>query len=395
MSIQNGVRSTALNFFDLPREARDLIYGFALPTVYPVHGQGPRMDYHITYSPDIPVVSKQYLGLFLVNRQMRSESVEIFYEQATVVVTISAVCKNILSISYPSDGLHPIELPSWALRIRHWRVEFFSVRLTKKIRMPSSDSGYKDHFRDTCNFLAQVARIESMTVILRCASKRNVIIGEPTGDTREEDTSHEEESSHEGESFDDPHEEGFDNGDSDPDLEYRTTIPKYASLQLLIRQLRVVRELSIDVDCGAPRCRKLVDEAGQMVWANQPSAAIADMESSFEALKRQLKSVNRHTGWYEPFEKMWKWLELSEFSEYWNETPKSPEHFLVDFRREEGNIKDFLYKQEQPAYHKLKERLGTVEQDISKLQEQHAELAAELAAIKRPSSASFSSSSST
>ncbi|KAL8699681.1 MAG: hypothetical protein Q9201_005866 [Fulgogasparrea decipioides] len=283
---------TTFSFFGLPKELRDLIYGLALPAVYPSRGHGRQMRYFMSDSAELPITSREHLGLFQVNRQMRSESVETFYRDATIVILVSSSYKSILSNLYFTGDLQPIELPSWTLRIRNWQVEFLGGQKTPRVgRLPPKWVDWrKNHFRDTCNFLARVTRLESLRVVFDCQAHDHSI-------------------------------EDFRNVSASASLREAEVqkaektawfVERYAELQSLLRQLHVSKPIILNIICGTPECKRLIESAEELIGVKQPPIPRSELEACFEACKHQLKSIEHTSEWYQPYLMMWQALDMAE-----------------------------------------------------------------------------------
>ncbi|KAL8697394.1 MAG: hypothetical protein Q9201_007143 [Fulgogasparrea decipioides] len=231
-------------------------------------------------------------------------------------------CKSILSKSYFTGGFRPIELPSWVLRIRNWQIEVFGgPKAPKRGTSPKRIDWWKDHFRDTCNFLARVTQLESLRVLFDCWTFNHSI-----DDSRRASSP-----------------TYLANPEAEEQEANKTTrfVEDCAKLQSLLRQLHVSKPIVLDIACGMAKCKKLVGLAKELTGANQPPIPRSEPEALFEACKHQLKSTEQTEEWYQPYKMMWLALDRAEDLER-GDPLNSKSAWLAKFWSEYEKLAKFL-----------------------------------------------------
>ncbi|KAL9576308.1 MAG: hypothetical protein Q9212_007212 [Teloschistes hypoglaucus] len=264
-------------FFDLPREMRDLIYGFAMPMLLPSQGTYPTMVYSITESAEFPIISEEDFSLFQVSQQMRSESVEIFYKDTCAIISVNQHGKSLISTECSFVDFYPLQAPSWAFAMRNWQIVLTPDRLSAG-RIPAVGGwNQTDNFRDACNFLSRVENLESLTVILPCGhghETEQVIETKAVIHTRRNPLA----------------------GDYDPSQDAwrnleRAIVEFYTTLKVLLRQLQAKNGINIEVACHQPECMELLQKADQAIDLKQASEPRLYEEEDYEILKHRAAHI--------------------------------------------------------------------------------------------------------
>ncbi|KAI4194888.1 MAG: hypothetical protein LQ350_007507 [Teloschistes chrysophthalmus] len=235
------------------------------------------MRYSITKAAEFPIISEEDFSLFQVCHQMRSEAVEIFYKHTCAVISVDASGKSLMSTEYPFLDFYPLRVPTWAFAIRNWQIVLTYDQSSAVGRIPII-AGWKmtDSFRDACNLLSRVEKLDSLTVILPCRRQHRTeqLIGTKA-------------------LFHPRIYRWSDHIPSQDGVNLETEmIDFYTILNVLLRPLQAKKGICLHVACHQPECLELLQRAVQNVDLKQPpEVGMFEEGEGYELLKHRAKHI--------------------------------------------------------------------------------------------------------